>query len=129
MLVVSLDVVRGLWQCHRGYAHSDRKPPQSHLQDLDLQAATPFARIVDRIKPGATGRDIVELLDGRVQRTVALNWRSGRRAPPQWAIDRLRQRWQAIEQAAAADLAQLRPGPGLKAGARNLAAWRAAQNR
>lgn len=88
-----------------------------------MAEATPFARIVERIKPGATGRDIVELLDGKVQRTVALNWRSGRRTPPQWAIDRLRQRWHAIALAADADLAQMKTGPGKKAGTRNLLAY------
>jgi hypothetical protein len=92
-----------------------------------LTPATAFSLAVDLLEPGATGRDIVVLLDGRANRTTALHWRSGRRSPPRWAIELLTDKIQsrALEHLAAVDaLRHARERPGLKAGARNLAEWR-----
>jgi hypothetical protein len=73
--------------------------------------------------------DLAALFADRADRTTILNWRAGRRNMPAWAIDRVRQRWLSIKQEGDADLGAMVPGPGLKAGARNLAIWRASQNR
>lgn len=79
--------------------------------------ATPFARAIEWLKPGATGRDIVNLLDGKANRTTALDWRSGRRAPPQWAIDRLRQRIVACAVDGIDAIGLAEPGVGRQANA------------
>ena len=88
--------------------------------------ATPFSRLVEVLRPGATGRDLVELLDGKANRTTALHWRSGRRGVPQWAIeilrDKLRRRHER-ERLIADHIATLPERPGLRAGAKNLAAY------
>jgi hypothetical protein len=76
------------------------------------------------LKPGATGRDIAELLDHRAKRTRVLGWKAGRRGPPQWAIDLLVARLTARNARDLAIAAKVKAGPGLKAGARNLAAYR-----
>jgi hypothetical protein len=100
--------------------------PPGQQRDSDLSPATPFAELLNVLHPGATGKAIVEILDGKTNRTTALHWRSGRRRAPKWVIallaDKLRQR-QARE-AAIADRAIRAPErPGLKAGAKNLAAY------
>lgn len=80
---------------------------------------TPFARVLERV-----GRhDLVEVFNGRANRTTIANWKAGRHPPPQWAIDRLRQLADEFVGDMQADLDKLKPGPGLKAGARNLAAY------
>lgn len=66
---------------------------------------------------------MVILLDGRAPRVSTLHWKAGRYGPPAWAIDLLRDKLQqrhAIERAIAD---KAKPGPGLKAGARNLAEY------
>lgn len=84
---------------------------------------TPFARVLERI--GAD--DLVALFHGKANRTTIANWKAGRHPPPQWAIDRLHQIAGQLESDLRADLDKLKPGPGLKAGARNLAAYLAAR--
>ena len=70
-------------------------------------------------------RDLKALFANRVASTTISNWRAGRRAMPAWAIDRIRQRWHQLESEARADLAQMKTGPGKKAGTRNIMAWNA----
>jgi hypothetical protein len=102
-------------------------------QNLDCAPATLtlFAELVNALHPGAGGRTIVKLLDGKARRTTILDWRSGRRGTPQWALDLLaaKLRAQGIERLTLAERAsRAPPRPGLSAGAKNLAAWKARQN-
>ena len=87
---------------------------------------TPFAEGIEALQPGATGRDMVDLLDGRAKRTTALEWKSGRHRAPRWALQllasKIRQR--ANQQAAIAARLDATPErPGYAAGAKNLAAY------
>lgn len=84
---------------------------------------TPFAELVDILKPGATGSDMVALLDGRTQRTRTLDWKAGRYGPPAWAIDLLRAKLRQRHEKESAIAARAKPGPGLQAGAKNLAVY------
>jgi hypothetical protein len=93
---------------------------------------TTFKAGVDLLHPNATGRDLVTLLDGKAKRTAALNWYAGTRQPPQWACHLLASKinahyrpLQAKLDAIATQLEQAPERPGLKAGAINLARWRA----
>lgn len=84
---------------------------------------TPFAELVETLHPGATGRDIVALLDGKAERTAACHWKAGRYGPPAWAIDLLRTKLHQRHEKESAIAARAMPGPGLRAGANNLAAY------
>jgi hypothetical protein len=95
----------------------------SYHDNFDLAPVTAFAELVHAVKPGATGKDLVELLDGRAERTRALHWRAGRRGPPQWAIDLLIAKLTAQHARQLAIAAKAKPGRGLKAGAKNLAIY------
>lgn len=108
----------------RGY---DECALRSHRQDFDLADATHFAQLLEVLHPGATGKAIVALLDGKANRTTALAWRSGRRGTPQWVIDLLAdkvRRRQEIETQIVERAKQAPPRPGRKAGAINLARYR-----
>lgn len=91
-----------------------------------MQPATPFSQLANILHPGATGKDLVALLDGKANRTTALHWRSGRRGVPQWAIDtlrhKLRQRHEH-ERSIADQFESIPERSGLRAGAKNLAAY------
>lgn len=78
---------------------------------------------MELLKPGATGSDMVALLDGKAGRTVALDWKAGRYGPPAWAIELLRDKLARRHELERAIANKAKPGPGLKAGARNLAAY------
>jgi hypothetical protein len=96
--------------------------------DLDPKPETAFSRAVNTLQPGASGHAIVALLDGKAKRTTALGWRAGRRHAPQWALQllarKIRERsLSTLELANHLDAQKERPG--LKAGALNLAKWRA----
>jgi hypothetical protein len=96
-----------------------------------LPADTPFAELAEVLHPGATGTDLAALLDGKAGRTVVLAWKAGRRGTPQWAIDLLREklRQRHERERAISDKAAAAPArPGLKAGAKNLAAYLARRN-
>lgn len=90
-----------------------------------MAPCTPFARVADLLKPGASGRDIAELLDGKVTRLNALHWKAGRSKPPAWAVELLRAKLQRKHEHERAIVSELEIGPGLKAGAINLARYRA----
>lgn len=85
---------------------------------------TPFAQLVEAVHPGAGGRTIVKLLDGRAQRTTVLNWKAGRCGAPLWAIDLLKTKLRQRYERDMAIANRVTPGPGLKAGAINLARYR-----
>ena len=89
---------------------------------------TLFRSAVESLKPGATGTDMVALLDGKVKRTTALEWKAGRKHAPQWALHLLAQKIER-ETAPRMDLAaRLKAAPeriGKRAGAINLARYRA----
>ncbi len=102
--------------------------PLGHTRNLDLKPVTPFRRYVDALQPGASGAQTAALLDYRISRHVACNWLAGRRQPPQWAAHMLARRIQAKADELAAIAAEARAQkerPGLRAGALNLAKWRA----
>jgi len=80
---------------------------------------TAFERTIRRL--GET--NLVALFGHRVARTTIANWRAGRRNVPPWAIDLLRNKIRAAHESELADLSQVKAGPGLRAGAKNLAAY------
>jgi len=88
---------------------------------LELPDETPLSRMLARIGE----RDLKALFANRVASTTIINWRAGRRSMPQWAIDRLHDRWRQLESEARADLAQMKAGSGRKAGTRNIMAYNA----
>lgn len=97
------------------------RAPLSHARDFDLSEQTTFARAVRRL-----GRpDLIALFGHRANRTTIANWIAGRHPAPQWAIDRLNQEWHAIDTEMRRELASLKPGPGKRVGAINLARYRA----
>jgi hypothetical protein len=111
--------------CTARCSERDKNAPPDHKRDFDLAEVSAFRRVVERIKPGATGPDTAALLAGKARRQEAVHWLSGRRAPPQWAIDLLRRRWEAIDAETREALAQIKTGPGKRAGAINIKRWRA----
>jgi hypothetical protein len=119
--------LRELWN------QDKKRVPLGYPRIFDLaDATTLFAELVNALHPGAGGRTIVKLLDGKAKRTTTLDWRGGRRGAPQWALDLLaaKLRAQGIERLALADRAsRAPPRPGKQAGAKNLAAWKARQNK
>jgi hypothetical protein len=93
-----------------------------------LKRETLFSDAVEALQPGASGSAIAALLNNKVDRTTVANWRAGRRSAPQWALRVLadHHRSLASKHAALADqLYAQKERPGLKAGALNLARWRA----
>ena len=100
--------------------------------DLDSKPLTPFAELAYTLNPGATGKDIVQLLDGRAERTLTLHWRAGRAHAPSWALQLLADKIEreARERLAIADrLRQTKERLGLSAGALNLRKYHASRNR
>lgn len=66
------------------------------------------------------------MLDGKANRTTALGWKAGRRHAPKWAIEMLSAKAQLEANRLFEIVRQTRAvpeRPGLKAGARNLAAY------
>jgi hypothetical protein len=102
-----------------------------HTRDFTLAPLTPFAELAYALRPGATGKDLVELLDGRAERTLTLHWRAGRVHAPMWAIELLASQLERRHERerAIVNRARQKERPGLSAGALNLARWRANQNR
>lgn len=97
-------------------------------QNFEVAALTPFARALFELQPGATGRDAAALLDHRAKRTTVLQWIAGRAHAPRWALqilaDKLTERAQT-PLTIAAELRAMPDRPGLRAGAINLARYRA----
>lgn len=74
--------------------------------------------------PGLSSEQIAADLAGKVTAGAVRQWRSGIRPVPPWVRDLIRAR----AQAAIAAVDRIPPGKGKDAGARALAAWRAARN-
>jgi hypothetical protein len=87
----------------------------------------PFRALANRLLPGASGGDVARLLDNAAQRTTVCQWLAGRAGAPQWAIDRLVELLRHRHAEDLAAVARTKAGPGLKAGARNLAVWKVEQ--
>lgn len=101
-------------------------------RDLDSKPVTVFSCAVDALHPGAGGRAIVRLLDGRAKRAAVLNWRAGRRQPPRWALQLLADKIQARANELAKVANEARNEKerlGLSAGALNLRKYHATKNR
>ena len=99
------------------------------MGDLELADCTPFAALANLLVPGASGRDIAKLLDGKVSRHNALHWKAGRSEPPAWAIDLLRAKLRQRHEHELAIASRVVPGPTKRAGAANLARYLANRNR
>ena len=102
-------------------ARVEYKTPPCHQRDLELPEQTAFAVAVERIGK----RNLVELFEGRANRTTIANWKAGRHPAPQWAIDRLQQEWQAIDTATREALSRIPLGPTKRAGALNIQRYNA----
>ena len=97
--------------------------PPDYGTDLKMAPCAPFAELVEVLKPGATGSDIAKMLDGKANRRRALHWKAGRAKPPAWACDMLKEKLRQRHERERKIADRLEPGPGLKAGARNLAEY------
>lgn len=82
--------------------------PQEYQAGHPKTFATLAEQAIRRVAPNATGKELVALFGGKVGRTAIVDWRSGRRPMPQWAIDRLQQETKEIARV----VAKLSPGPG-----------------
>lgn len=106
--------------------------PPGHERNFAAKPLTAFRAAVETLKPGATGSDMVRLLDHRVKRTTALEWKAGRVHAPRWALELLAAKILADavpKIKVARQLQEMPERPGLKAGARNLAVYLANRNR
>lgn len=101
-------------------------------QDFALVDTTTFSRAVTALQPGATGSDLVRLLNGKAKRTTALDWLAGRYHAPAWALhmlaDALEHRT-SKQQMIINEIRQTKERPGKRAGALNLAKYLASHNR
>lgn len=79
---------------------------------------TNFERAIRSLVPLGTRAEILALFDNRAHWKTIDHWLAGRRGPPQWAIDRLRERTATVD--------DLQPGPGTGA---PLIAWLKAHGR
>lgn len=79
--------------------------------------------MLETLAPNARGRALADIFDGRASPERIMNWKAGRRGIPQWAADLLRDK---LAQKHARELtiaAQIKTGPGKRAGAINLAEY------
>jgi hypothetical protein len=83
--------------------------------------------------PRGTKRQTLEqFFHGRARWQTIHSWRTGRRNPPNWALTLLAEQHQArigFHSEIVGRLRTHKERPGLKAGAKNLAKWRASRNR
>jgi hypothetical protein len=94
---------------------------------------SPEPRYVDQLIRGlipvTTRRAILDLFEHKAPWETIRTWRKGHRAAPHWAIDMLerkaRDRADQLQLLVAGARQQKEKRPGLKAGALNLAKWRA----
>lgn len=86
------------------------------------------ARLLAAAYPDATISELVEIFDRRASRGTISDWRSGCQSMPQWARDILRAKLatQRAQLDAIILMIEEEKAPGKRAGARNLAIWRAA---
>jgi len=92
-------------------------------QIFDSPPGYAFESTIQALAPGARGTALLELFDGRLPKQRICDYRKGRRAPPLWVIELLRAKLQRRHEAELKATAQMKAGPGLKAGARNLAEY------
>ena len=93
--------------------------PPSHRESDLVHKVPPIARVIRSLVPSGRYCDMVALFDGRAPIETIRKWRQGRRAPPQWAIEILRARINALQ----ADANAITSGPGKSA--MPLMAWHA----
>ena len=86
---------------------------------------TPLERVLQHYWPGVIGQQLVELFDGRIDRTTGATWRAGRRRMPQWAILHLEQQIRDFERYGHELISKLAPGPTRRANAVHLKRWQA----
>jgi hypothetical protein len=104
--------------------------PSGHVRDFDLSPAPrPVERLIREFVPVITRQAVVDLFERKAPWESIRSWRKGHRATPLWALDLLERK--ALERLAEIqsqiNLArrQTKERPGLKAGALNLAKWKA----
>ena len=100
---VCLDVA-GSWLGVRNVEQA----PLGYQRGFPRVFATPAEQAIRWIAPNATGRELVTLFQNKVTRTTVIDWRSGRRPMPQWAIDRIKQLLDEQQRA----IPKLKAGPG-----------------
>jgi hypothetical protein len=87
-------------------SESSQCGPQEHPKPLPAHNRSPttFERAIKALAPSGSRREIRALFGNRASWAAIQHWKAGRRDPPQWAIDCLRER--------VAPIMDLRPGPG-----------------
>lgn len=81
-------------------------------------------RALALLVPSGSYREMVAIFGGRAPRQTVKDWRRGYSRPPQWALDMLLARLSPYVEMLRI-LEQTAPGPGKRAGARNIMEWRA----
>lgn len=100
--------------------------PLGHTEIFESLATRPIWLAVRLLFPGKpTRQQLLDLFDGRASYDVITEWRYGRVMPPDWARDMLLDKVHKALPTNAIDKAirGLPQGPGLRAGAKNLAAY------
>lgn len=99
-----------------------------HLASPNGERATPLiADVIRVLVPSGSHAELVALFEHRTTIDTIRQWRHGRRPAPQWALDICARRLAPIAQLAERARTAPSAGHGGLAGARTLAAWRAAQ--
>lgn len=109
--------------------------PPSHPQDFESlegysakarhDNAVVFDRLLSIVKPGATGKELLAFFQHRTTKQKICDYRKGRRWPPQWTLDIMRAELTRRHHEAEQIIRQIPVGVGRKAGAVNLARWKA----
>ena len=102
-----------------------RCAPLDLTRDFDSRMETPLERVLQHYWPSVVGQQLVDLFDGRIDRTTVANWRAGRRRMPQWAILHLEQQIREFERYGHELISKLTPGPTRRANAIHLKRWHA----
>lgn len=107
-----------------GAAIECKQAAQDVASHFTAHAVTPAARLVRLMWPGMSSTQIAADLGGRITASNVRQWRTGKRHVPAWVIEEMRARHAAI----GAAIAQMKTGPGIKAGFGNIGAWNASRN-
>ena len=97
--------------------------PKHHISQFARDCAT-AARAIRMVWPRMSSEQIAADLGNGAKASSVRCWRTGRRPIPEWVHEHMRARTLAT----LAAIERVTPGKGKDAGARALAAWRAARN-
>jgi hypothetical protein len=71
----------------RGLAHNGRRDYNLYIRARPV--TSPFNRVITSMLRVRSAAEIRAILDNRITWVAVHHWRSGRRRPPQWVLERL----------------------------------------